>query len=247
MAKILIVDDNLDIRELLYKVFSKRGFAVTTVPYLEQAQEIIFKEPFDLIISDFKLADGSGIDFLKKVRQYNQTIPVVIFSGVITDELERDAKAIGVNYIYSKEIDIFQFVSEIEKILQVNEADLKKQNFYILIVDDEEGIRRVLCEFCKNLGYKTIEAKNGKEAIQIVNSENISVVLLDMRMPEMDGIQTLQKLLEINPKLKIIMITAVDDEDKVKKTIELGASGYLLKPFDFVYLELLLKSFFPKT
>ncbi|MCM8787614.1 MAG: response regulator [Candidatus Omnitrophica bacterium] len=247
MFKILIIDDDLGIRELLYKALSKRGFVVVTIPYLEQAEEIIFKELFDLIICDFKLMNGSGINFLKKVRQYNQTIPVVIFSGVVTEELEKDAKKFGANYVFSKGIDIFQFVNEIEKILKIKDKDLQKQKFYILIVDDEEGIRRVLCEFCKNIGYETLEAKNGKEAIRIASSENISVVLLDMRMPEMDGMQTLQKLLEINPKLKIIMITAVDDEDKVKKTIEIGASGYLLKPFDFVYLELMLKSFLSKT
>ncbi|MEM7816618.1 MAG: response regulator [Candidatus Aenigmatarchaeota archaeon] len=247
MAKILIIDDDLYVRELLYKVFSNKGFKVVTIPYFKQAQEIIFQEFFDLIIVDFKLSNGTGLNFLKTVREYNQSIPVVIFSGVVTEELEKNAKALGANYVFSKNIDIFEFASKIEKILETKTLYSARQNFCVLIVDDEEGIRRVLQKFCQNLGYKTLEASDGEEAIRIVGSEDISLVLLDIRMPKMDGLQTLKKLLEIKPELKVLMITAVNDEDKVKKAIEQGASGYLLKPFDFSYLELVLKSFLPKS
>jgi DNA-binding NarL/FixJ family response regulator len=61
-------------------------------------------------------------------------------------------------------------------------------------------------------------------------------------MPGMDGLTALTKLLEINPKLGVVMTTGIQDEEKVKKAIELGAYGYVLKPFDFLYLELVVMS-----
>ena len=61
-------------------------------------------------------------------------------------------------------------------------------------------------------------------------------------MPGMDGLETLPKLLEINPQLGILMASGVQDDEKVKKAVELGAYGYVLKPFDFLYLELVVMS-----
>ena len=58
----------------------------------------------------------------------------------------------------------------------------------------------------------------------------------------MDGLATLERLLEINPKLGIVMVTAVQDDEKIKKALELGAYGYVVKPFDFLYLELVVMS-----
>ncbi|MCK5178924.1 MAG: response regulator, partial [Candidatus Omnitrophica bacterium] len=88
----------------------------------------------------------------------------------------------------------------------------------------------------------TLEAQNGEEAVQLARSEDLSVVLLDMNMPGMDGLATLEKLKKMNDKLGVVMITGDQDDEKVKKAIELGAYGYVLKPFDFLYLELVVLS-----
>ena len=97
-------------------------------------------------------------------------------------------------------------------------------------------------EFFNRKGYKTQEARSGEEAVRLARAEKISVVLLDIKMPGMDGLDTLKNLLEINPKLGVVMVTGVQDDEKVKKAIELGAYGYVLKPFDFLYLELVVMS-----
>ena len=76
----------------------------------------------------------------------------------------------------------------------------------------------------------------------MAQSEDPAVVLLDINMPEMDGLTTLKKLRDINAKLGVVMVTGVQDDEKVKKAIELGAYGYVLKPFDFLYLNLVVMS-----
>lgn len=247
MAKILVVDDEVRIRELLRKSLNIAGYEVITVSTAEQSVELIFKEPFDLILLDVRLSSGeSGISILKKIREYQRKVPVVVYSGVLTPELEIEARTAGANEVLSKDIDILQLVAQIGKIVKAKDrilqGPLSLGEKSLLVVDDEEGIRRVLKIFFTRKGYKVFEAENGEEALQLTRSEKISAVLLDIKMQGMDGLETLKRLLEINPKLGVVMITAVQDDDKVKKAIELGAYGYVLKPFDFLYLELVVMS-----
>ena len=242
MAQILVVDDELEIRELLRKALGMKGYKVATVPSARQALEIIFQEPFDLILLDIKLGQESGISVLKKIREFHTKIPVVIYSGAVTIELEKEARAAGANEVLSKNIEITQLVAQIAKIVKAKDrifqSSEKKQERPVLIVDDDKEIRHLLRDFFKTKGYKTLEAESGESAIQLVRSEKVFSVLLDIQMPGMDGLVTLENLLKIDPTLGVVMVTAVQDDEKVKKAIELGAYGYVLKPFDFLYLEL---------
>jgi len=246
MAKILIVDDEIQIRELLRKALARAGYEVLSVPTAEQSLELIFRQPFDLLLLDVRLSGESGISILKKVRESQKEVPVVIYSGVLTPELEKEAREAGANEVLNKDIDILQLVAQIGKIVKAKDrifkSPIERGEKSLLVVDDEEGIRRVLREFFNRKGYKVFEAGDGEEALRLIHAEKVSVVLLDMKMPGMDGLETLKRLLEIDSKLGVVMSTAVQDDDKVKKAIELGAYSYVLKPFDFLYLELVVMS-----
>lgn len=246
MAKILIVDDEVRIRELLRKALAKEGYEVESVPSAEQALEMILKESFDLLLLDVRLSGESGLSIVKKVREYQSKIPIVIYSGVVTPELDKEAREAGANEVLNKDVDVLQLVAQIGKIAKAKDKIFQKPverlEKSILVVDDEEGIRRVLREFFKRKGYNVFEAESGQKALELARSEKISMVLLDIRMPGMDGIETLKSLLEINPKLGIVMTAAEENEDLVKKAIELGAYSYVLKPCDFMYLELVVMS-----
>ncbi|MBN2121240.1 MAG: response regulator [Candidatus Omnitrophica bacterium] len=246
MAKILIVDDEVRIRELLRKALSRAGYEVVSVPTAEQSLEIIFKEAFDLLLLDVKLTGESGMSILKKVREYRKDIPVILYSGVVTPELEIEARKAGANDVLNKDIDVLQLVEQIGRIVKAKErifqGPVEQERKSLLIVDDEEGIRRVLREFFKRKGFDVFEAESGEQALELISSIKVSVVLLDMRMPGMDGLEALKKILEIKPKLGVVMATAVEDEEKIKRAIELGAYSYVLKPFDFMYLELVVMS-----
>jgi two-component system response regulator (stage 0 sporulation protein F) len=109
----------------------------------------------------------------------------------------------------------------------------------ILIVDDDQAVRDFLKRFLKTKGYLDIQAvKTGEEALKIIEKENINLVLLDVRLPGMDGVEVLRKIKEINKDIGVIMITAFPDEEIGKEAMELGAADYILKPFDLAYLEL---------
>lgn len=107
----------------------------------------------------------------------------------------------------------------------------------ILVVDDEIEACRTLKDFMVLKGYEVQTALSGKEAIEMVESFNPHIVLLDIIMPGMGGIDTLKEIKKVAPKTGIIMVSAVAEEDIARKTLELGAYDYILKPFDLQYLE----------
>ena len=246
MPRVMIVDDESHMRELLKRAFVKEGYDVVSVPSAAQALELVFKEPFDAMLLDARLPGESGISVLKKVRGYQKKIPVVIYSGFLTPELEQEAREAGANEVFSKDLDASQLVTQIGRIIKAKDrifqASVEPGKKILLVVDDEQGIRRILKEFFSRKGYVVLEAQNGEQAIELARAEKISAVLLDIRMPGMDGLKTLEKLMEIKPDLGVVMSTGVEDDEQIKKALELGAYSYVLKPYDFMYLELVVLS-----
>lgn len=102
----------------------------------------------------------------------------------------------------------------------------------VLIVDDQNGIRVLLMEVFSSEGYQTFQASNGKMALEIVRSESPDLVLLDMKIPGMDGLEILKRVKEINRDIKVIMMTAYGELDMIKEATELGALMHFTKPFD---------------
>jgi CheY-like chemotaxis protein len=106
----------------------------------------------------------------------------------------------------------------------------------VLVVDDEPEVRFVLSEFLESRGFEVAAAESGAKALAIVDEVAPHVVLLDVTMPEMDGLETLKRLAALKPGLPIIMVTANADVDVTSKLLALGAADYIPKPFDLDYL-----------
>lgn len=106
----------------------------------------------------------------------------------------------------------------------------------IMIVDDEPDILVVLEEFLSKEWFKVLTARNGKDATEKLKTNEIDLILLDMAMPDMNGIETLKELKKIKPNISVIMITAYRDAEKVVEAFRLGACDCIFKPFDLKYL-----------
>ena len=113
-------------------------------------------------------------------------------------------------------------------------------NKKLLLVDDEEGIRNVLGIALSDAGYTVFSAKNGKEALEIFHKENPPIVLTDIKMPGMDGIELLQKIKHENPDTEVIMITGHGDMDLAIKSLKYQAVDFVTKPINDDVLEIAL-------
>jgi two-component system response regulator (stage 0 sporulation protein F) len=102
----------------------------------------------------------------------------------------------------------------------------------LLIVDDQVGIRILLLEVFSTEGYETFQAANGRTALEIVRAHLPDLVLLDMKIPGMDGLEILKKIKELDRRIKVIMMTAYGELDMIKEATDLGALMHFTKPFD---------------
>src|SRR3954469_1964112 len=102
----------------------------------------------------------------------------------------------------------------------------------ILIVDDQYGIRILLNEVLQKEGYDTYQAANGLQALEIVQENVPDLILLDMKIPGMDGIEILKRVKALYPDMKVIIMTAYGELDMIQEAMDLGAITHFAKPFD---------------
>ena len=108
---------------------------------------------------------------------------------------------------------------------------MNENSIRILLVDDEAAIRRALRATLQELGFETVEASRGEEALHLIRAQSFDVVLLDLNMPGIGGMKTLDKLRTTYPKLPILILTVRDDEQDKVDALERGADDYITKPF----------------
>lgn len=112
----------------------------------------------------------------------------------------------------------------------------------ILIVDDEPPIREILRVFLGDLGYETEAVEDGESAIELLEDHRPDMVLLDVRMPGMNGLEVLRAAMEMYPDLPVIMISGYADEDLAREALSQGAYDFFLKPFDLGIVEMRLST-----
>ncbi len=107
----------------------------------------------------------------------------------------------------------------------------------ILVVDDDREVRMATRDFLTSKGHDVTLAEDGVQALKLLATVKPDVVLLDVAMPEMDGMETLRRIVAGYPNLPVIMVTANADIEITSKVLQLGAADYVPKPFDLDYLD----------
>jgi two-component system chemotaxis response regulator CheY len=102
----------------------------------------------------------------------------------------------------------------------------------ILIVDDAEFLRMRISKMLLGEGYEIFEAENGAVAVETYKVQHPDVVLMDITMPEMDGLTALKAIKVIDPKARVVMLTALGQESVVLEAIKSGARDFVVKPFE---------------
>ena len=248
MSKLFIVDDEEGIRTVFYEIFKKDGHDVVTLPNGAAALSMLATQTPDLVLMDLQIPGESGLSLLKRFPQgKGKRIPIAIFSAYITQDIEKQAYLAGAIDVIPKDLGTAELRQRVRKLLEAKhrlfgelEMDSLKQK--IMLVDDDESVRNFLKSFFEDKGYPVVTASSGEEALVRLEKDHPSMILLDVTMPGMDGIVTLRKIREMNPSVGVVMATSIQDEETTKQASKLGAHGYVLKPFDMQYLQLVVLS-----
>lgn len=104
-------------------------------------------------------------------------------------------------------------------------------NQRILVVDDEKNIRLTVTQALKSIGYEVAGAADGREALRQIEQQDFNLILLDLKMPGLDGIEVLKRVVKLRPDIRVIIISAYGTVDNAVEAIKLGAIDFVQKPF----------------
>jgi CheY-like chemotaxis protein/HAMP domain-containing protein len=251
--RLLIVEDDAAERLSISVLLKEADVEILTAEDGKKAIEILQHEEIDCVVLDLKLPDMSGFEILENMSQHEKTrdIPVIVFTGreLSSDEnlqIRRYARTVVVKGVESPErlldetaLFLHRVVSELpvekqELLSRLHETDDYLIGRKVLLVDDDARNIFALSSLLERRGMEVLTATTGLEAIETLSEIDVSIVLMDIMMPEMDGYQTMQKIRssEKNQRLPIIALTAKAMKGDREKCLEAGASDYLAKPVD---------------
>ena len=226
-AHVLIIEDEGDIAQLIKTYIEKMDCRVSIAQTGEEGLEIARELQPDLITLDVLLPAINGFDTIAKLKELPETreIPVVFLS--IVQDKERGFQ-LGASAYLNKPIDEGTLRATLNKYLY-------SANEPILIVDDDHDFRQLLCRMLEREGYHTEFAKDGDEALKLVNHRQYQLILLDKNMPNKSGLDVLLHLrsTEFANKTPVIMVSGSVTAEEMESQIEvLGAQKFLSKRLD---------------
>jgi len=223
-VRVLVVDDQAGMRLTLKGILTKRGYQVTTAEDGHQALELAGKTDFRLVLMDIKMPGMNGVETFVKLKGLNSRASVIMMTAfAMQEEIEQAIREGAFTVVYKP--------FEIPKILSVIESCLDDRTL-ILLVDDNKDILAVLQEVFEKKGFKVCVAESGEECLRKAQEMRFQIILLDIKLPGIDGVETLKRLRQARPSVAVIMMTGHSVEDLIDDAIKTGSYACIRKPFD---------------
>ena len=242
---VLIVDDDQDLRSTLSEFLTAEGFVTRQARDGREALAEIEREWPDAMLLDILMPGLGGLRTLEKVRALDPHLPVILMTATLDPSLLRHAISSGASAVLAKPLQLDDVAAALrwqEPNARAGAAPPAKRAVAtarkVLVVDDDPDMRAMVTELLKSCGYDVHAAADGLAALRTFVAENPDVVLLDIRMPGIDGIDVLASIREIDPYVKVIMLTGVTRMSEANEAFEYGVFDYIGKPVDPAYLEL---------
>lgn len=243
LQRILVVSGDPRLRERFYDTLSRHGFLVSTAVSFANGLEILqHGESVQLIMLDRTVNRGKYAPFIERIRHGDERLPVILLGAPSGHAIDTSTIR-QVQACLPSDVDEPGLLAAIRRWLPPPRS-FRPINYpgSILIVDDEREFLQHLEDFLRPRGCTVLKAASGEEALAHLARHQPALVLLDIKMPGMDGLLTLKKIKAHAPDLPVIMMTALEDQDLMAQASLLGAYEYILKPYNLTVLEQLLAS-----
>lgn len=243
MITILIVDDDQMNCDLLQNVFTRHGYQVVSTTSGREGLALFQKHLPRVTLLDLRMPQMDGLTVLKEIRAMDPHAPVIILGGGATEVQENQARALRVTDFIRKGLSLDILVEAVNRVAQLpihpNLAPLPRNgqapqpiDESILVVDDDPLVRDLLVQFMSLRGYRAVGVKDGYDALRMVDETPPDLVLLDMVMPGMAGVEVLQALREKEYPGGVIIMTGSHNEELLEEAWALGPQEVLVKPID---------------
>ena len=250
MAIILIANADHRFSQMLKTVLGSYGHTVVIARTGEETIHRFEEHAPAVVLLDLAILGLSGLDVLAQLKARSPHLPVVVVTGEVPIEVEDRAREMGITDVLRKRLKMDVIMQAVNHALQeagrpamaslapAASAAGGGQAATILIVDDEREICDLLSEFLQRRGYRTKVAYSGEEALGKIKQEPPDLVLLDVYMPGLNGVEVLRRLVNSQFAGGIIILTASQDNELLKTALDLGAFDVLSKPVALDQVEL---------
>lgn len=264
LRKVLVIDDNSTNRWLLQEILRHFNINCETASGPREALAVLDRvqqsdEPLDLIITDHHMPEMNGIQLVQEMRKRLGELSqptILMLSSIEKNEHQAEASALGIHRFLTKPVKMHElydllcsiFNTTQEAIAPAAKIENKLQTgngAAIMVVEDEPVNMLLITEILAKMGFKVLQAKNGREAILLLEMAQPALIFMDVNMPEMDGYSTTRHIRSTpgpNQHVPIIALTADAMEGDKENCIRNGMDDYLAKPFQIDELVEMLKS-----
>ncbi|MCW8830639.1 MAG: response regulator [Gammaproteobacteria bacterium] len=223
--KVLVVDDNHDLADGLAMVLEDEDHQVTIAYNGADAVDEFNKGSFDVVFLDVKLPDMSGVEVSQKMHRKDANTRVVMMTGYRVEQLLADVAD-------NADVEVLRKPFEINRVLEI--LNQVKKESIVLIADDDQDFAEGLSDYLTEHGIKTMLAKDGRAAVDGVLSNPVEVLILDLRMPVMRGLEVYLELKQRGSAVKTIVVTgfAKEESDNIDVLRSMSVTGCMFKPFN---------------
>ncbi len=239
---ILIVDDDPVLAEGLKNELSRSYFKTSTAGNGAEALDRIGRQMFDIVLLDVQLPDIDGLDLLNQIKEKHRECEVIIMTGFGAEEIAVQALRRGAIDYVEKPLDLEVLRAAVGRAQEkvASKEKVQTRDTLLIVDDDREMVTRMERILTKE-GYAVLCAYSGEEAIEVIFKNKIEVVITDIMMADMNGIDLIKRALKTYSNLECIVITGHKDNELAVRALRAGAFDYLTKPIDLEELTISIK------
>ncbi len=219
---VLIVDDDISLGDSLTDILEAKGYDARFASSGKDALSIMKEKKYDVVLLDIRMPDMNGVETFRYIKELSPLTSVVMITAYAEDELVNQAREEGPLQILSKPLDIDKIIGFLRK------QELLKT---IFMVDDDIAFCNSLKDAIELYGYNVTVVHNAQDAIESFTNQKYGIILLDMKLPEKNGLEVAEAIKEKGFKCAIIMMSAYKKEFQslIDKTMPTGE--FIEKPF----------------
>ena len=225
VASILIVDDDADTCQNLADILGDLGYQTEIAHDGLTAMQLIRARPYDIALLDFKMPGMNGLELYRAIKRERPETVAIVVSAYTDPATRTEAMGVGAAEVLTKPVDFPRLLGLVERAIGQP---------LVLVVDDDPDLCLSLWDILREQGYRVGLTHDGHSAAEHLRSRQFKVVLIDMRLPDGNGVAVAREVREANPEARTIIITGYREElnQLVQQAVEEGADAVCYKPFD---------------
>lgn len=223
-TRILVVDDEANMRTTLADILADEGYDVTTAGDGWEAINLCSESSFDVVLMDVRMPGMDGVEAFRRLREHNDEARVILMSAYSVDHLKQSALEEGAIAFLPKPLNVENVVKLVGEV----------RDTAILIVEEDEPVSRAMRETLRREGYRVTAVHSPHEALELVGQIRFDVVFIATRLPTMNGLELYLAIRKVTPSTVAVMISHAEgrDDQLAREAVRHTAYTVVRKPLD---------------